>query len=112
MEGCAGGDAGRSLSTLNANAAHRRIQTTFSAWFVAPGGNSLLLLYISTWHQLHARLWATGGRNTKMDEAQPQPSGSWYRGSDESPSPMGHVPRKYVNKVVGHIMGVGRFGRH
>lgn len=40
-----------------------------------------------------------------MDEVQSQPSSSWSRGSGISPSPMRHVLRNDVNKVVGHITG-------
>lgn len=44
MEGGASGYDGRSPSALNVSAAHRRIESTFPTCFVAPGGNSVLLL--------------------------------------------------------------------
>lgn len=43
-----------------------------------------------------------------MDEAQPQPVSSWWKGSGISPSPMRHELTKDVNKVVGRIAGGGR----
>lgn len=76
MGGCAGGDAGRSLSALNANAAQRRIQSMFSAWFVLQEGIQFYYFRYIFGISLCVRLCATGGRNTKMNGAQLQPSDS------------------------------------